>query len=104
MCDDDFTVFAWWQDVAGRSDDFDDDVLCGDVHAALRTFMRNKSGVPGAISVGSPAPEYLPNLLSLIIVQAFGRHERYLDANVVQTLPAERCVLRDAGQRGGVTK
>ena len=86
MGHDDLARLAGRQHVALRVDDLDDDVLGRDVHAALGTLVGDEAGVASAVAVRDAAAERARDRLPLVVVEALGRHERDLDAEVVEPL------------------
>ena len=101
---DDLARFTGSDAFAGFVDKFEDDVLGGDVHPALGTFVGDESGVASAIPVGHPAAEDLFDGRPLVVVKTFGRHEGDFDSDVVEPNVPRLRVPCDVRERGWVAE
>lgn len=93
--DDDFAGLALGYRPAILVDDFDDDVLGRQVHAALRALVGDEAGIAATVAVGDLAAEDAGDVVALVIVEALRGDERDLDAEIVHRLAAFFGMTRD---------
>ena len=84
MGDDDLAGNAFRLHVSLRIDDFHDNILGSDVHAAARAFVGNEARVAATVAVGNRASKSRRNRLALMIVQTLGGAEHDLDAQRIK--------------------
>ena len=104
MGHDDFTGHAWRLHLPVFMDNFDDDIVCREMHATGRAFVGNEACIASAISVGHPASKHLADRCALVVIQTFGRDEGDFDSKIVHANAALLRMLGNVRQGRGVAK